>query len=256
MVGMMPATSTLFEPTYRYFDLGFAKADTSAEEAGQWLIYVRASTPQLDFERERVLPQALKDAASYFLENGKVTFEHIDQSNRHDASILIGEPLAVKFTPEGDTLVQARLYPYQPQAQHVWNILRSGGKLKASIGGSCVKRPAGDGATEIPQLWWNHLAITSWPVNNDTIVSLQPFEEFVKALATTAAAPLVMQDLHGAMHGGTPALLGRWQALTDLLQQQHPTLTEEQAKQVALAWMIRRGETRHAYTSAQWSPMA
>jgi hypothetical protein len=239
----------------QYFDLGIAKADPEASESAPWLIYIQASTPAVDFEKERVLQQALKDSCDYFLENGKITYEHVSHENRHDASVLIGEPMAVKFTPNGLTLIQARLYPYQEQARNVYNILRSGGKLKASIGGSCSKRPGPDGVTEIDRIFWNHVAITSWPVNDDTLVSLQPLSAFLKALGSASAAPLVQEDLQGAREAGTPALAQRWQALTEILMQRQPGLSEARAREIAALLLRQRGALRPAYTTAVWSPL-
>ena len=195
----MPSTSA-----FQWYEFGLVKADEQADEAAPWLIYIKASTPRVDFENERIPQRALKQAADYFLENGKITWEHLDQQHRHDASVIIGEPMAVEFPADGSTLVQARLYPLQDQARHVYNILRSGGRLKASVGGSCAKRPGRDGVTDIPQIWWSHLALTPFPVNNDTSISLQPFGAFVKALGVSSAAPLVMQDLGGG-HAGQDA---------------------------------------------------
>jgi len=157
--------------------------------------------------------------------------------------------MAVEFPADGTTLVQARLYPLQEQARNVWNILRSGGKLKASIGGSCAKRPGRDGTTEVAQIFWNHLAITSWPVNDDTSVSLEPFSAFVKALGTSDAAPLVREDLEGNLLRGTPDLPQKWAALTEILMQRHPGLSEDKAREVAALLLRRRGELRAAYTA-------
>jgi hypothetical protein len=238
----------------QYYDFGLVKADEEASEAAPWIIWIRASTQDVDFEQERVSQQALKDAADYFVHNGRITWEHINQDKRYDPSILIGEPMAVKFPADGSTLVQAKLYPLQPLAQNVWQILRSGGKLKASIGGSCAKRPGRDGIMEIAQIWWNHLALTPYAVNDHTEVSLHPFSEFMKALGSASAAPLVQEDLQGAREAGTPALAQRWQALTEILMQRQPGLTEDRAREIAALLLRQRGALRAAYTTAVWSP--
>jgi hypothetical protein len=250
----MVSLETRHTSAFQWYEFGLVKADDNADEAAPWLIYIKASTPSVDYDKERIPQSALKNAVDYFLENGKITWEHIDQNKRYDASIIIGEPMAVEFPADGSTLVQARLYPLQPQAQYVYNILRSGGKLKASVGGSCAKRPGPDGVTEIPQIFWTHLALTSFPVNNNTAISLQPYSAFMKALGVTSAAPLVTQDLQGAPQRGTPAFLQRWHALTELLQQRQPGLSTERARQAALLLLIRRGETRQAFTSTSWGP--
>lgn len=223
-----------------WFDFGIVKADASADDAAPWIIYIKASTQRVDFDNERVLQQALRDGSRYFVENGKITYEHIDAVNRHDASVIIGEPMAVEFPLDGSTLVQARLYPLQPQAQYVWNILRSNGKLKASVGGSCAKRPGPDGVTEIPQIWWSHLALTAFPVNDDTRVSLQPFSAFVKALGTFEASPLVPEDLEGTAYHVSEEC----QRQADRIRAYCPTLTEDEARQVSSLLLTHRTNIR------------
>jgi hypothetical protein len=238
----------------QYYQFGLVKADDEATEAAPWIIWIRASTQDIDLEKERVSQQALKDAADYFVRNGKITWEHINQDKRYDPSIIVGEPMAVKFPPDGSTLVQARLYPLQPLAQNVWQILRSNGRLKASIGGSCAKRPGRDGVMEIAQIWWNHIALTPYAVNDHTEVSLQPFANFVKALGTASAAPLVHEDLEGNLLRGTPTLSQKWQALTAVLMQRHPGLSVDRARDIAALLLRQRGELRAAYTSSAWTP--
>lgn len=223
-----------------FYNFGIVKADDAADESAPWIIYIKASTPDIDFDNERVLQQALRNAANYFKENGKITLEHVDHEHRHDASIIIGEPMDVQFPPDGSTMIQARLYPHQPQAQFVWNILRSGGKLKASIGGSCAKRPGRDGVTEIPQLFWSHVAVTSWPVNDQTLVSLQPFSAFVKALGTFEASPLVPEDLEGTAY----QVSEECQRQADRIRAYCPTLTEDEARQVSSLLLTHRTNIR------------
>jgi hypothetical protein len=238
-------------PTRRlWIDLGFAKA-VEAAPADPWLIEVVASTPRLDFQGERVLPVAMQDGSAYFMRRGVVTFEHLQRENRADPSIIIGHPTAMQMTAAGATLVKAMLYKHQPKAQHVWQILISGGRLGASIGGDVLERSMEPGGTPIiSRIWFNHLALTAFPVNDDTSVQITPYHEFMaKALSTSSATPLVQQDLEGARERGTPSFEQRCTALTATLQQQYPTLTEAEARRVALALLQRRGATRDAYVS-------
>ena len=242
-------------------EFGLVKADALAPGA-PWIIYIQASSPRVDYDGERVLPQALRDAAPYFLANGRISYEHITPETRHDPSLLIGEPRDMQFTPDGRTIVKAELYQRVKKAQEVWDILQSGGKMKASIGGAILQRQQdATGTPVVTKVFLNHLALTPWPVNDETNVQLTPYAEFVKSLgykalgATTgtSAQPLVMQDLEGARQRLTPAFAQRWQALTELVQQlsrqRGKALSEDQARQMALAVMRERGETRHAYTS-------
>src|SRR5262245_23516225 len=87
----------------QYYDFGLVKADEQATEAAPWIIWIRASTQDVDFEQERVSQQALKNAADYFVRNGRITWEHVNQEKRYDPSIIVGEPMAVKFPPDGST---------------------------------------------------------------------------------------------------------------------------------------------------------
>jgi len=232
-----------------WVELGLVKAGV-ANARDPWMIYIQASAPTVDHEGEVVAPQALHDAADYLLRNGKVSFEHIDRATRHDPSILIGEPTSVRVTPDGRTLVAARLYEHQPKVQAVWNILQSGGHLKASIGGAVLARdPADD--SHITKILWTHLALTSFPVNEDTNVQLTPYAEFLKALGATvgtSAQPLIHEDLEGAMLRGTPAFEAKWRALTDTLVRTRG-VSVTAAKELALAHLVRSGEARQAYLS-------
>lgn len=243
-----------------WLDVGLVKSAPQPGK-GDWIIYITASTPRVDYEGERVLPQALQDASQYFLDRGKVTFEHVSSANRSDASVLIGEPIAMRFTSEGKTLVRARLYKHMEKAKDVWNILRSGGKLGASIGGAVLSRQTTPGGVPtIDKVHFSHLAITAWPVNNDTAVQVTPYQEFLsksflrKALGSTTAsgtssASLVLQDLEGSRERGMPVFQHRWEALTEVLQQMY-RLLHKSARKLALAVLVKRGEGRRAYVSA------
>lgn len=238
-----------------WIDAGLVKAGTAATQE-PWMIYIQASAPVMDHEGEVVIPEALRDAADYMLRNGKVTYEHVTKDTRTDPTILIGEPTSVHITPDGRTLVTARLYEHQPKAQAVWNILQSGGRLKASIGGTVLARDPNNDA-HITKVFWNHLALTSWPVNEATGVSLTPYAEFVKSLCTakalgattgTSAQPLVMEDLEGARLALTPDFAVKWEALTEVIARTYK-VSQAIAKQLALETLAARGETRQAYRS-------
>jgi hypothetical protein len=230
-----------------YAPFGIAKA---APDAGKdWIVYIKASTPRVDFEREQVLPVALQHAAEYHLRNGRITWEHTVGEYRYDPSLIVGEPLDVRWSPEGHTLEKAWLYqsPLKPKAREIWGILESGGSLRASIQGSVLARADGaQGVSIITKIVWTATALTPYPINDDTEVQTIPYAAFMKALGTGGAAPLVMEDLQGARQQLTPAFAQRWKALTALLMERRQ-LREDQAKPLALALLIRRGEARHAY---------
>jgi len=237
-------------------DLGLVQTVAKAVSSEPWNIFITASSPRLDHEGEKVLPKAIKDGADYFLKRGVVSYEHITAANRANPEMIIGHPTDIRFTPDGKTLVSAVLYKHQPKAQAVWNLLQSGARLGASIGGAVIDREDSPGKpSTISKIWLNHLAITPFPVNEDCQVQLTPYPEFIaKALGTAVAAPLVREDLEGARLAGTPDLQQKWQALTEILLQRQPQLTQEQARKAALLLLARRGELRHAYTTRDWLP--
>ena len=238
-----------------WVDLGLVKAQDPAA-SDNWTLYIQASAPRVDHEGELVIPQAMQDGLAYFLENGKITWEHLSQQARYDPSLIIGQPLEGLVTADGRTLIKGQLFPYQPKAQDVWNILRSGGRLKSSIGGMVLSRDAHDPHI-INKLLFTHLAVTSWPVNEATGVSLTPYAEFVKSLCTakalgattgTSAQPLVMEDLEGTRLGTTPDFAVKWEALTAIVARTMKVPLGI-AKRIALQTLKERGETRRAYRS-------
>jgi len=242
----MPANATPF-----LIDMGLVQVVSKAVSSEPWTIFITASSPRLDHEGEKVLPQAIQEGAKYFLNRGVVTYEHLTAANRANPEIIIGHPTDIRFTPEGKTLVSAVLYKHQPKAQAVWQLLQSGARLGASIGGAVIEREDTPGRpSTISKIWLNHLAITPFPVNEDCQVQLTPYQEFIaKALGTSDAAPLVREDLQGNLLRGTPDLPQKWEALTELLMQRHPGLSEDKAREVAALLLRRRGELRAAYTA-------
>jgi hypothetical protein len=241
---------------YLWTNFGLAKAAElpSTTPGREWELYITASTPRQDHEGEVVLQKALIDAAPYFLARGRLTWEHITPETRFDPSIYIGEPLDAKFTPNQRTLVKGWLYQSlnKPKAREAWGILESGGHLYASIGGAILPegRTVTKGRSTVSKVLWTHTALTPYPMNDDAEVQNVPYDEFLKALGTEGAGPMVMEDLEGARLKGTAAFAQKWRALTQTILQQYPGYDEDRARQAALAHLIRTGEARQAYVSA------
>lgn len=150
------------------------------EEDGKWIIYLQASNEMQDQDGETVEAEALKKAADYFLSHGVLSWDHKHKVT-HDPGFIIGEPLDVKFTPKGETLVKGFLYQSNDIAQKVWKNIQSGARrIGASIGGGILQKAK----STIKQVIWDETALTHKPVNDGTLglVQVVPFTEFAKAL--------------------------------------------------------------------------
>lgn len=150
------------------------------EEAGKWIVYLQASNEMADQDGENIKMDALKKASDYYLSHGVISWDH-KHKQTHDPGFIIGEPLDVKFTPDGETLVKGFLYQQNEIAKSLWGNISSGAqKLGASVGGGILKKSKGT----ISQVIWDETAITHKPVNAGTLgnVQLVPFMEFAKAL--------------------------------------------------------------------------
>ena len=155
-----------------------------AEEDGKWIVYLQASNEMKDQDGETVEASALKKASDYFLTHGVLSWDHKHKAT-HDPGFIIGEPLDVKFTPNGETLVKGFLYKSNDIAQKVWKNLMSGARrLGASIGGGILQKSE----STIKQVIWDETALTHKPVNDGTLglVQVVPFAAFAKALMAGA----------------------------------------------------------------------
>lgn len=155
-----------------------------AEEDGKWIIYLQASNELADQDGETVEVGALKKAADYFMGHGVLSWDH-KHKQTHDPGFIIGEPLDVKFTKSGETLVKGFLYKNNEIAKNLWGNIQSGAtKLGASIGGGILQKSQ----SNIKQVIWDETALTHKPVNDGTLGSVQivPFAQFAKALMAGA----------------------------------------------------------------------
>lgn len=151
------------------------------EEDGQWIVYLQASNELQDQDGETVETAALQKAAEYYLSHGVLSWDHKHKVT-HDPGFIIGEPLDVKFTDKGETLVKGFLYQANDIAQKVWKNIGSGARrIGASIGGGILQKAE----SRIKQVVWDETALTHKPVNDATLgnVRVVPFPEFAKALS-------------------------------------------------------------------------
>jgi len=177
-----------------------------AEEGGQWIVYLQASNEVEDQDGETVDVSALKKASEYYLSHGVLSWDHKHKVT-HDPGFIIGEPLDVRFTKNGETLVKGFLYKANDIAQKVWKNIKSGARrLGASIGGGILQKAE----STIKQVVWDETALTHKPVNDGTLgmVQIVPFAAFAKALTAgggvnaavfSGGRALTGENLQGAM---------------------------------------------------------
>jgi len=169
----------LSNPFYSPFS-GAVLIKGEEDKEGRWIVYLQASNELKDQDGEVVESGALKKAKDYFLANGVLSWDHKHKVTG-DPEFIIGEPLDVKFTKGGETLVKGWLYQQNKKAQGVWNNIRSGAKrLGASIGGGILQKAE----NAIKKVVWDETAITHKPVNSGTMGNVQmvPFSAFAKAM--------------------------------------------------------------------------
>lgn len=176
---------TLTKEFYSPFSQILVKGE---EVDGDWIIYLEASNEAPDQDGEVMEADALRKAADWFLGHGVISWDH-KHKQLHEPRYIIGEPLDVQFTPEGRTLVKAKLYKENKVAQDVWANVASGARLGASVGGGILQKSG----EKIQEVVWDEVAITHKPVNDETLgaVSLVPMSQFVKALGFIADAKTV-----------------------------------------------------------------
>ena len=183
---------------------------------GDDIIYIEASNEKEDQQSDTVLQKALKAQMADFLKKGVISFEHLHKKE-NDPKFVIGEPLEVKFTDDGRTLVKARLYKSNPIASDILSKLKDAPtRLGASIGGYVKKRAdiysnkLKKVINYVTEIKWDEVALTFKPVNDATIdgVSVTPFSAFAKAFsdeggeAVEKALEAGSSTDHANMNGG------------------------------------------------------
>jgi len=166
----MPETGTSFQ-----YDLPVT-ITKAFDKDKQPIVYMIVSTSGLDRQGEVVLPEALIKAASGYIANGVISYNH---RHHQDPGALIGKPLSVYLDSMRRTVVKGHLLVNMPAAKSVWDVLNSEipgfRPYGASIGGRVLQKAS----NVIKEIEWDDTAITPTPVNQETIgnVSITPFEK-------------------------------------------------------------------------------
>lgn len=169
--------------------IGYDNVIFKSDPKDKWTIYLEASNENADADDEMVIMKALEDQAKSYLKKGVISWDHLHKKEK-DPKYIIGEPLDVKFTGDGQTLIKAKLYKKNEYAQSIVNMLESGStRLGASIGGAILSKSKSFSKKlnriipVINKLKWDEVAITYKPVNEGTLgsCSFYPFGEFSKS---------------------------------------------------------------------------
>lgn len=158
------------------------------------VVYLEASNPQQDTQKEIVLKSALEDQTESFLKKGVLSWDH-QHKLKNSPEYIVGEPLDVKFADDDRTLVKGKIYHTNKYGEAILNMAKAGStRLGASIGGYIVQRVTQFNPTlkkavpTIARILWDEVAVTHRAVNEGTTasgggrgVSVMPFTEFKKS---------------------------------------------------------------------------
>lgn len=153
------------------------------------IIYIEASNETEDRQNDTVLQKALETQVENYLKRGVLSYDHLHKILKK-SEYIIGEPLDVKFSKEGKTLVKGKLYKSNEHAQDLMKKLSDGcTRIGASIGGHITKRVKGfnkklqKAVNFIAGVLWDETALTFKPVNSSTLggVTYMPYTEFKKS---------------------------------------------------------------------------
>jgi len=208
---------------------------TPAEEAGDRMLYLEASTEDPDYQNEVVLAKALEESAGYYLRHGNVDISHYTVLGPRSGlsnflEYEIGRPVDVRADGTR-TFVKAQLYrgdsPQAKNAGMVWESLTRQDppqRWYPSVGGQVLSKSVridpqtGAKVAVVDKVRWTNTALDRCPVN--TIVgtaSTVPLGVFAKSMGAfvmaktleagygTDSATLVggaalrKQSLHGSM---------------------------------------------------------
>ena len=232
-----------FEPTdsntnlFRapFYKEAFIKAE---QEGNDLILFITASTENIDQQNEKMAVQAVKEAAPEFLKSGVISYDHLHVIEK-SPEYIVGEPLDVKFSKDNETLVKARLYSENPIAVSLYNNIKSrSSRFGASLGGYTLKKAKDDsGVSNITKIAWTDLAVTYKPVVAETQgrISLKPFSEFaefakalqagtgVDAAAYAGGRALVTESMQGSTVNVLPQMgIGEMEAnqiVKDLMEE-------------------------------------
>jgi len=186
-----------------------------AEEQGQRILYMQASSEVRDLQGEKVLLSALAKSIPYFLQYGKIDLDHasvlgeIRGTKVNPYAFEIGKPLDARV--DGDSVwVKAAIYSARGQNQFTESADLFWDSLQTSPPTTWYPSIAGDVFSEAPVvedglptqeirgIRWHSIGLSRTPVNHDVgPVSTVPLRAFAKAFSGVA-------DIEEALANLTP----------------------------------------------------
>jgi hypothetical protein len=197
---------SIIESEFDFFatvEAGLEKSDSDSKNvSNDRIIYMNSSNEKLDLQGDVVAATGIKESLNFYLKCGKIDYDH---KSLIDPRYLIGEPLEGQVTSDGAFLAKGVLYKGLEVADSIYNLLKAGAKLGVSIGGKVLDHKDvydekyGRNINKITKVLLNHLAITPYPINVWTSVSVMPWNNFMKSLTTATGSALKVESLE---HGG------------------------------------------------------
>lgn len=187
-----------------------------AEEQGQRILYMQASSEVRDLQGEKVLLSALAKSIPYFLQYGRIDLDHasvlaeIRGQKVNPYAFEIGKPLDARV--DGDSVwVKAAIFTakgpgnkFTEAADLFWDSLQTAPPTVwyPSIAGDVFSESPvvedGQQTQEIRGIRWHSIGLSRTPVNHHVApVSTLPLRTFAKAFAS-------VEDLADALQGFTP----------------------------------------------------
>lgn len=187
-----------------------------AEEQGQRILYMQASSEVRDLQGEKVLLAALAKSIPYFLQYGRIDLDHasvlgeIRGQKVNPYAFEIGKPMDARI--DGDSVwVKAAIFTakgpgnkFSESAELFWDSLQTNPPTQwyPSIAGDVFSEAPivedGQQTQEIRGIRWHSIGLSRTPVNHKVAaVSTLPLRAFAKAFAGAA-------DLEGALSSLSP----------------------------------------------------
>lgn len=147
-------------------------------------IYGEASNGTLDLEGDMVDASGVASSMDFWKAHGKVDWCHKGGAL---PNYLLGEPVDW-MQHNGRLMIEGALYDDWPMADSAYGILMRKGKLGYSLGGKILKtrmvfdKDFGGMVKRVQKVFVNHVAVTPFPVNYNTSVTLVPWGQFVGML--------------------------------------------------------------------------
>lgn len=158
--------------------------DKSFKPSQKRHVYGEASNEHLDLEGDTVDASGVGQSMDFWKAHGKVDWCHKGGAM---PNFLVGEPVDW-MQHNGRLMIEGSLYDNWPMADQVHGILMRKGRLGYSLGGkilsTCMKfdKDFGGMVKRVQKVFVNHVAVTPYPVNYNTNVTLVPWNQFLGML--------------------------------------------------------------------------